>query len=212
VALLPAPKSRLGLAANLTLGLALVGAAAAYAALHWERLPLEFRELVGGLPWDYPAWVLLGVFAAALVGIVCLGNAVSYLVRRGDGTAGVADLRPEAAYGETADAGLSLAEFRAAANIALFRVAGTLTLRSQKLFVIYGDVTEGHARPGMRLSIPLTSGLGVSTAVHGVETLEGLREHAYTGLVIPFRTPAELEFWKELDLHDAVLELTAPRA
>ena len=89
---------------------------------------------------------------------------------------------------------------------AKFFAVGSFLLRSRKMFVAFGDVTEGQVQPGMTLAVSLGS-VSVTTKVKAVEFVD-IRDQAYTGLVFDLEDTADLEFWQSLKIGGETLELS----
>ena len=91
---------------------------------------------------------------------------------------------------------------------ARFKAVGTFHLQSRRLFVIYGDVTEGEVRPGMRVELPLNSGLVVTGRIDAVEFVDMVpQQRAYVGLVLGYDDPDELKFWEAMNIADEELRI-----
>jgi len=89
---------------------------------------------------------------------------------------------------------------------AKFFVVGSLLMRSRKMFVAFGDVTEGHVQPGMTVVFSLGN-VSVTATVKAVEFVD-VRDQAYTGLVFDCETE-DLELWQSLKIAGEILVLSA---
>ena len=86
-------------------------------------------------------------------------------------------------------------------------IRGSFHLRSPSRFVLYGDIVEGKVQVGMRLYVPLNSGLGMEAPIAAAEFVDGTPTGSHLGLVLRLDDPDDLALWQGLDLVDEVLEV-----
>jgi hypothetical protein len=91
---------------------------------------------------------------------------------------------------------------------ATFKVIGTLALRSQKQFIVLGDLIDGEIHRGMQFAVPREGAAQAAGRVDAIEFVDFMSLRAdCPALVLRCEDPKEIDTWRDLLTEGLVLSL-----